>query len=124
MCWNATHQSDVSVQLLLLQCSLHIGNGVCVCDDIGRLHTFHRHQTAVECKNTCALSLFIRSSDAPVVCVFVQLLANILSWHGILGDELLRRLALDGLLNRYIVLGLANSHVDHLAMEKCRAVRF
>ena len=51
-----------------------------------------------------------------------QLLGNILSWHGLVGTQLLQRLALDGLLNRYIVLGLANSHVNRHSMEKCQAV--
>jgi hypothetical protein len=51
-----------------------------------------------------------------------QLLGNILCWHGLIGTQLLQRLALDGLLNRYVVLGLANSHVDRHAMEKCQAV--
>lgn len=35
---------------------------------------------------------------------------------------MLQQLALDGLLNRYIVLGLANSHVNRHAMDKCQAV--
>nr|KAG5694080.1 hypothetical protein BaRGS_033699 [Batillaria attramentaria] len=52
----------------------------------------------------------------------IKLLGNILAWHGLVGMRLLQRLALDGLLNRYIVLGLANSHVNHHAMDKCQAI--
>ncbi|KAL8611073.1 hypothetical protein ACOMHN_064364 [Nucella lapillus] len=52
----------------------------------------------------------------------IKLLGNILAWEGLVGRQLLQRLALDGLLNRYIVLGLANSHVNRHAMEKCQAV--
>ncbi|KAK7107892.1 PAX3- and PAX7-binding protein 1-like isoform X2 [Littorina saxatilis] len=52
----------------------------------------------------------------------IKLLGNILSWHGLVGTQLLQRLALDGLLNRYIVLGLANSHVDRHSMEKCQTI--
>ncbi|XP_025097837.1 PAX3- and PAX7-binding protein 1-like isoform X2 [Pomacea canaliculata] len=52
----------------------------------------------------------------------IKLLGSILSWHGLLGMKMLQQLALDGLLNRYIVLGLANSHVNRHAMDKCQAI--
>ncbi len=52
-----------------------------------------------------------------------QLLGNILSWHGILSDRVLRELALDGLLNRYVMLGLINSPPGMETVQKCRAVR-
>ena len=62
------------------------------------------------------------NSDVMICTLCWQLLGNILSWHGLVGTQLLQRLALDGLLNRYIVLGLANSHVNRHSMEKCQAV--
>ena len=43
----------------------------------------------------------------------VKLLHNALKWYGILADRPLQELAFDGLLNRYIVLALQNSPVDH-----------
>ncbi|XP_076444487.1 PAX3- and PAX7-binding protein 1-like [Babylonia areolata] len=52
----------------------------------------------------------------------IKLLGNLLSWQDLLGTQLLQRLALNGLLNRYIVLGLANSHINRHAMEKCQTI--
>ena len=68
------------------------------------------------------LRLAKTNSDIMMWTLCRQLLGNILSWHGLVGTQLLQRLALDGLLNRYIVLGLANSHVNRHSMEKCQAV--
>ena len=56
-----------------------------------------------------------------IVCLF-QLLGNILSWHGILSDRVLRELALDGLLNRYVMLALINSPPGKESIEKCNVV--
>ena len=60
------------------------------------------------------------------LCEFVsdwQLLGNILSWHGILSNQMMRSLSLDGLLNRYIILGLCNSGLNKETIQKCQSVR-
>ena len=53
-----------------------------------------------------------------------QLLGNILAWHGILSDRVLRELALDGLLNRYVMLALMNSPPGMETVQKCAVVSF
>ncbi|ESO92141.1 hypothetical protein LOTGIDRAFT_190915 [Lottia gigantea] len=52
----------------------------------------------------------------------IKLLGNILSWQGILSSHVLQQLSLDGLLNRYIVLGLNTSCLTKEALEKCQAI--
>lgn len=68
-----------------------------------------------------------RSSNASVffhrqLWVCIKLLGNILSWHGILSNQMLRSLSLDGLLNRYIILGLCNSGVNKETIQKCQSI--
>ncbi|XP_064614574.1 PAX3- and PAX7-binding protein 1-like [Liolophura sinensis] len=52
----------------------------------------------------------------------IKLLGNILSWQGILATPILQHMALDSLLNRYIILGLQNSGVNSNALIKCQAI--
>ncbi|XP_039600861.1 PAX3- and PAX7-binding protein 1 [Polypterus senegalus] len=52
----------------------------------------------------------------------VKLLQNILMWHGILSNKCLRELALDSLLNRYILLALQNSDPGEDCILKCQSV--
>lgn len=52
----------------------------------------------------------------------IKLLGNILSWHGILSSKVLHSLALDGLLNRYIILGLCNSPIGQETIQKCQSI--
>jgi GC-rich sequence DNA-binding factor len=52
----------------------------------------------------------------------VKLLDNALKWHGIIADKPLQELAFDGLLNRYIVLGLQNSPVNHNSVYASQVV--
>lgn len=54
----------------------------------------------------------------------LQLLGNILSWHRILASKMLHTLALEGLLNRYILLGLQTSPLNNEALQKCSSVMF
>ncbi|XP_056016602.1 PAX3- and PAX7-binding protein 1-like isoform X2 [Ostrea edulis] len=68
-----------------------------------------------------------RSTNASVffhrqLWVCIKLLGNILSWHGILSNQMLRSLSLDGLLNRYIILGLCNSGVNKETIQKCQSI--
>nr|XP_022293371.1 PAX3- and PAX7-binding protein 1-like isoform X2 [Crassostrea virginica] len=68
-----------------------------------------------------------RSSNASVffhrqLWVCIKLLGNILSWHGILSNQMLRSLSLDGLLNRYIILGLCNSGLNKETIQKCQSI--
>ena len=54
--------------------------------------------------------------------LYYQLLGNILSFHGLLSDNVLQQLALDCLLNRYMVLALHNSVVNADNLAKCQMV--
>ena len=45
-----------------------------------------------------------------------------LSWHQLVSPSVLQKLSLSGLLNRYIVIGLASSHINREALHKCQAV--
>ncbi|XP_071491063.1 PAX3- and PAX7-binding protein 1-like [Diadema antillarum] len=49
----------------------------------------------------------------------LKLLGNLLSWHGLVVKEQLLELAIDGLLNRYLLLSLNNSDVDESSIAKC-----
>lgn len=52
----------------------------------------------------------------------VKLLDNSLKWHGVLADKPLQELAFDGLLNRYIILALHNSPVNHNTVYACQVI--
>ena len=54
--------------------------------------------------------------------ICLQLLGNMLQWHDISAEKPLAELALDGLLNRYIILALQNSTVDKQAIYACQVV--
>ncbi|XP_041462279.1 PAX3- and PAX7-binding protein 1-like isoform X1 [Lytechinus variegatus] len=49
----------------------------------------------------------------------LKLLGNLLSWHGLVAKEQLLELAIDGLLNRYLLLSLNNSDIDETSIAKC-----
>lgn len=52
----------------------------------------------------------------------IKLLGNMLSWHQLVSPSVLQKLTLSGLLNRYIVIGLASSHINREALHKCQAI--
>lgn len=52
----------------------------------------------------------------------VKLLGNVLSWHGLVDQQVLIEIAVDGLLNRYILLSLQNSEVDEESLAKCQRI--
>ena len=55
----------------------------------------------------------------------IKLLGNILSWNKtrpLISTATLQRLALSNLLNRYIVTGLARSHINREALTKVNAI--
>uniref|UniRef100_A0A0B7AQE8 GCF C-terminal domain-containing protein n=1 Tax=Arion vulgaris TaxID=1028688 RepID=A0A0B7AQE8_9EUPU len=52
----------------------------------------------------------------------IKLLGNILSWHQLISAPVLQKLALSGLLNRYIVIGLVSSHINREALHKCQTI--
>ncbi|XP_071112400.1 PAX3- and PAX7-binding protein 1-like [Haliotis cracherodii] len=52
----------------------------------------------------------------------IKLLGNILSWYGILADQVLQQIAFDGLLNRYIILSLHTGFCNKDALEKTNAI--
>ncbi|XP_070568099.1 PAX3- and PAX7-binding protein 1-like [Ptychodera flava] len=52
----------------------------------------------------------------------VKLLGNILSWNGIVSSGVLQELALDGLLNRYLLLSLQNTDVTDDSIVKCQRI--
>merc|ERR1712168_300607 len=47
---------------------------------------------------------------------------NILMFHGIISDTKLKELALNSLLNRYIIIALANSPITKETYLKCTAI--
>ncbi|KTG36958.1 hypothetical protein cypCar_00016430 [Cyprinus carpio] len=51
-----------------------------------------------------------------------QLFGNILTWDGILSPSVLKELAIDSTLNRYILSALQTTDVSEEHMEKCRRV--
>ena len=54
--------------------------------------------------------------------LLVQLLGNLLLWHGLIAEDHLLELAVDGLLNRYMLLSLQNSDVNDESILKCHRV--
>lgn len=52
----------------------------------------------------------------------IKLLGNFLSWHGIVSTKVLQGLSLDGLLNRYILLGLQTAPFNQETMQKCQTI--
>uniref|UniRef100_A0A8C1BWT0 PAX3 and PAX7 binding protein 1 n=1 Tax=Cyprinus carpio carpio TaxID=630221 RepID=A0A8C1BWT0_CYPCA len=52
----------------------------------------------------------------------VKLFGNILTWDGILSPSVLKELAIDSTLNRYILSALQTTDVSEEHMEKCRRV--
>lgn len=64
------------------------------------------------------------TTEVNTVCLpSPQLLGNVLSWHGLVDQQVLIEIAVDGLLNRYILLSLQNSEVDEESLAKCQRVR-
>ncbi|KAK3743871.1 hypothetical protein QZH41_016474 [Actinostola sp. cb2023] len=53
-----------------------------------------------------------------------KLFSNILLWDGLLSPTVMQQLALDGLLNRYIILGLQHSTLYYDNLEKSKMVSF
>lgn len=49
-------------------------------------------------------------------------MGNILRWEGLLSSARLQELAIDGLLNRYLLLALQHSHLYYDSLEKVKAV--
>ncbi|KAG1654087.1 PAX3- and PAX7-binding protein 1 [Nymphon striatum] len=52
----------------------------------------------------------------------VKLLKNILKWDGIISEQPLQELSINGLLNRYMILGLQNSPVNNEVLEKAKMI--
>lgn len=52
----------------------------------------------------------------------VKLMGNILKWEGLLSSARLQELAVDGLLNRYLLLALQHSHLYYDSLEKVKAI--
>ncbi|PWS21415.1 hypothetical protein DKP78_23690, partial [Enterococcus faecium] len=48
----------------------------------------------------------------------VKLLGNILQWHGVLSNSMLKELAVDSTLNRYILSALQNTESGEDCIEK------
>ncbi|XP_071801603.1 PAX3- and PAX7-binding protein 1-like isoform X2 [Asterias amurensis] len=51
-----------------------------------------------------------------------KLLGNLLLWHGLISEVHLLELAIDGLLNRYMLLSLQNSDVNDESIFKCQRI--
>jgi len=54
--------------------------------------------------------------------VCLKLLANVIAWHGILGDRALATLALDTLLNKYLINSVGVNPDCNLGLQRCRRV--
>ncbi|XP_071955937.1 PAX3- and PAX7-binding protein 1-like [Antedon mediterranea] len=52
----------------------------------------------------------------------VKLLGNMLNWQGIIVQDTLLDIAVDGLLNRYLLLSLQNSDVNEDSINKCQQI--
>nr|XP_003219082.2 PREDICTED: PAX3- and PAX7-binding protein 1 [Anolis carolinensis] len=52
----------------------------------------------------------------------VKLLGNFLQWYGILSNKTLQELAIDGLLNRYILMAFQNSEYGDDSIKKAQSV--
>uniref|UniRef100_A0A8C5N263 PAX3 and PAX7 binding protein 1 n=1 Tax=Leptobrachium leishanense TaxID=445787 RepID=A0A8C5N263_9ANUR len=52
----------------------------------------------------------------------VKLLGNFLKWHGVLSNKTLQELALDGLLNRYILMAFQNTENGEDGIKKAHSV--
>ena len=49
-------------------------------------------------------------------------MGNILGWEGLVSSARLQEMAVDGLLNRYLLLALQHSHLYYDSLEKAKAV--
>ena len=49
-------------------------------------------------------------------------MGNILRWEGLISSARLQEMAVDGLLNRYLLLALQHSHLYYDSLEKAKAV--
>lgn len=52
----------------------------------------------------------------------VQLMAVVLQWQDVISPRLVQEMALDRILNRYLVLALQNCPVGQDSLIKCQAV--
>ncbi|KAL4233284.1 PAX3- and PAX7-binding protein 1 [Mactra antiquata] len=52
----------------------------------------------------------------------IKLLGHFLSWDNIISTKVLQGLALDGLLNRYILLGLQTAPFNNETLQKCQTI--
>ncbi|GFS26357.1 PAX3- and PAX7-binding protein 1-like [Elysia marginata] len=77
----------------------------------------HCIQNALDNRSSGPATFFHRQSWS---CI--KLLGNMLSWHQLVSPPVLQKLSLSGLLNRYIVIGLASSHINREALHKCQAI--
>ncbi|EDO38733.1 predicted protein [Nematostella vectensis] len=51
-----------------------------------------------------------------------KLFSNILLWHGLVAPARLHELAIDGLLNRYLLMGLQHSFLYYDSLDKCKSI--
>ena len=49
-------------------------------------------------------------------------MGHILRWEGLISSARLQEMAVDGLLNRYLLLALQHSHLYYDSLEKAKAV--
>ncbi|XP_052809923.1 PAX3- and PAX7-binding protein 1-like [Mya arenaria] len=74
-------------------------------------------KTVLENRNSGPSVFFHRQS-----WTCIKLLGHFLSWNGIVSNKILQGLALDGLLNRYILLGLQTAPFNQETLQKCQAI--
>ncbi|KAH3737797.1 PAX3- and PAX7-binding protein 1-like [Dreissena polymorpha] len=74
-------------------------------------------KTVLENRNSGSSVFFHRQS-----WTCIKLLGSILSWHSVVATKVLQGLALDGLLNRYIMLALQTAPFNQETLVKCQAI--
>ncbi|XP_060584934.1 PAX3- and PAX7-binding protein 1-like isoform X2 [Ruditapes philippinarum] len=74
-------------------------------------------KTVLENRNSGPSVFFHRQS-----WTCIKLLGHFLSWDGIISRKVLQGLALDGLLNRYILLGLQTAPFNQETLLKCQTI--
>ncbi|KAM4796952.1 PAX3- and PAX7-binding protein 1 [Rhinophrynus dorsalis] len=74
-------------------------------------------KNVIENKNSAPCIFFQRQFWSSV-----KLLGNFLKWHGVLSNKCLQELAVDGLLNRYILMAFQNNENGEDSIKKAQSV--
>lgn len=106
------HAQDKTTQLLFAAITTRMRR--CVSDDV---YVPLYPKSLLDSKSSGALAFFQRQFWS---CV--KLMGNILRWEGLISTARLQEMAIDGLLNRYLLLALQHSHLYYDSLEKAKAI--